>query len=295
MAESLSRPEVEPGWDVRDVDGELVGTVIEVAPSYVLVEQGRFFPDDVYLPLDVIGEVTPGVVSLSVTGQAALNAGWHAGPPAGVGAFSTAYMAPGIMLGGQIEELGTSTEDVVTGTAANQDPDLFPATTFRATDVVITEAAPSEAGYDEVARSTPAPPRAASNATRGSVFQPPEIAYLEQQVIGRLATVDATGQPHVVPVTYRYNRVAQAIDISGPGFATSKKYQDIIENERVAFVVDDLDPNQVPRGIEIRGRGELLTEGGRALDPRFDDALLRIHAAHIALWGLDDGIDGTRR
>ncbi len=103
--------EIEPGWDVRDVDDELVGTVIEVAPNYVVVEQGRFFPDDVYVPDDAIAAIEPGVVRLNVTGKAALDEGWHAAPPVGIGALSTEGLAPGIALGGQVEELGTSEED----------------------------------------------------------------------------------------------------------------------------------------------------------------------------------------
>lgn len=111
MDEPMTQPEIMPGWDVRDIDGELVGTVIEAAESYVLVEQGRFFPDDVYLPLDTIAGVEPGAVTLNIAGQTALDAGWHAGPPVGVGAFSTEHLAPGIPLGGQIDELGTTEED----------------------------------------------------------------------------------------------------------------------------------------------------------------------------------------
>ena len=103
--------EIEPGWDVRDAEDELVGTVIEVAPSYVVVEQGRFFPDDVYVPTEAIGAIEPGVVRLNLSGREALDAGWHAAPPVGIGALSTDYLAPGIALGGQVEELGTTEED----------------------------------------------------------------------------------------------------------------------------------------------------------------------------------------
>ncbi len=102
---------IVPGWDVRDARDELVGTVIEAAPSYVLVEQGRFFPDDVYIPIDAIGGIEPGVVRLNVTGQQALDQGWHAAPSTGVGFLSTDYLAPGIALGGQVDELGTTEED----------------------------------------------------------------------------------------------------------------------------------------------------------------------------------------
>jgi nitroimidazol reductase NimA-like FMN-containing flavoprotein (pyridoxamine 5'-phosphate oxidase superfamily) len=38
-----------------------------------------------------------------------------------------------------------------------------------------------------------------------SSFTPDEIAYLQSQRLGRLATVGPDGQPHVVPVSFRYN------------------------------------------------------------------------------------------
>ena len=44
-----------------------------------------------------------------------------------------------------------------------------------------------------------------------SAFTPAEIAYLESQRIGRLATVSAAGEPHVVPVNFRYNGSKQAV------------------------------------------------------------------------------------
>lgn len=103
---------IEAGSEVRDVGDDLVGMVLEAAPSYVLVEQGRFFPDDVYVPMEAVAAVEAGVVRLNVTGAQALDEGWHAAPPAGVGAFSTEGLAPGIALGGQVEELGTTEEDV---------------------------------------------------------------------------------------------------------------------------------------------------------------------------------------
>ena len=39
-----------------------------------------------------------------------------------------------------------------------------------------------------------------------SSFTPDEIAYLQSQRLGRLATVGPDGQPHVVPVGFRYNQ-----------------------------------------------------------------------------------------
>ena len=108
-----STTEILPGADVIDAGGELVGTVVEAAPSYVLVQQGRFFPDDVMIPIDAISSITPGAVYLAITGEEALAASWHVGPDVGVGFASTATLAPGIALGGQVDELGTTDEDAM--------------------------------------------------------------------------------------------------------------------------------------------------------------------------------------
>jgi pyridoxamine 5'-phosphate oxidase family protein len=123
-----------------------------------------------------------------------------------------------------------------------------------------------------------------------SVFTPAETAYLQGQRLGRLATVGADGQPHVVPVGFRYNPDQDSIDIGGHGFATRKKYRDVRHNRRVAFVVDDLasiDPWRV-RGIEIRGDAEILDTGGQEILPGFDPEMFRIRARRIISWGLDD-------
>ena len=94
-----------------------------------------------------------------------------------------------------------------------------------------------------------------------SVFTPAEVAYLQSQRIGRIATVGPDGQPHVVPIGFRYNPEEDSIDIGGlAGFTQRKHYRDLARNSKVAFVVDDLpsvDPWTI-RGIEIRGEAEVL-------------------------------------
>ncbi|HEX9097970.1 MAG TPA: PPOX class F420-dependent oxidoreductase [Candidatus Dormibacteraeota bacterium] len=122
-----------------------------------------------------------------------------------------------------------------------------------------------------------------------SAFTPREIEYLQSQLLGRLATVGADGQPHVVPVSFRYSAELDAIEISGHGFANRKKYRDVLANPKVAFVVDDLVSVQpwVPRGIEIRGEAEVLKSGGKSIRPFFDDDMFRIRPTRIVSWGLD--------
>lgn len=129
-----------------------------------------------------------------------------------------------------------------------------------------------------------------------SVFTDDEVAYLSSQRLGRLATT-ADGQPHVVPVGFRYNPELDTIDIGGHGFAQRKKFRDVQRNPRVAFVVDDLvsvDPWR-PRGIEIRGEAEIIRAGGKSVMPHFDDEMFRIKPERIFSWGLVTGVPGAGR
>lgn len=121
-----------------------------------------------------------------------------------------------------------------------------------------------------------------------SEFDKQELDYLDEQRLGRLATVGGDSQPHVVPVGFRYDADEDAIDIGGRDFAESKKFHDAKRNPRVAFVVDDLasvDPWQ-PRGIEIRGRAQTFDEGGERFGPGYDDAWMQIRPERIVSWGI---------
>ncbi len=73
-----------------------------------------------------------------------------------------------------------------------------------------------------------------------SVFTPEEINYLQGQRLARIATVGPDGQPHVVPVGFRYNPDTDTIDIGGHNFAQRKKWRDVQQNPRVAVVIDDV-------------------------------------------------------
>jgi PPOX class F420-dependent enzyme/OxyR family protein len=71
-------------------------------------------------------------------------------------------------------------------------------------------------------------------------LQRKELEYLHGQPLARLATVNAKGAPHVVPVGFRVSEAGDAIDVGGHGFAGSKKHRDIEANQKVAIVIDDL-------------------------------------------------------
>ncbi len=120
-----------------------------------------------------------------------------------------------------------------------------------------------------------------------SIFTENELDYLRKQRLGRLATVDRDGNPHVVPVGFRYNSETDTIDVGGHNIAQSKKWRDVGKHPRVAFVVDDVLPPWQPRSIEILADVELLERGGENFGQGFDPQVMRLHPVKILAWGID--------
>jgi pyridoxamine 5'-phosphate oxidase family protein len=114
-----------------------------------------------------------------------------------------------------------------------------------------------------------------------------EIAYLQAQRLGRLATMDGKGKPHVVPVAFRYNAGLDTIDIGGHNTGRSKKFRDARSTGRAAFVVDDVLPSWQPRGVEVRGRAEVFVDGEQGDNAHFGAELIRLLPERIVGWGLD--------
>jgi pyridoxamine 5'-phosphate oxidase family protein len=115
---------------------------------------------------------------------------------------------------------------------------------------------------------------------RAPTFSDAEAEYLAENFIGRVATASPSGQPHVVPVGYRFD--GSTITFGGWNLAKSLKYRNLISNDRIAFVVDDIvstKPWEV-RGIEIRGRAELVTSEDSV-------SMIRIIPLNIRSWGLE--------
>jgi pyridoxamine 5'-phosphate oxidase family protein len=121
-----------------------------------------------------------------------------------------------------------------------------------------------------------------------SRFTEPEIAYLQSQKLGRMATVDVKGDLHVVPVVFRYNPETDTIDIGGHNFATSKKYRDALRHGRIAIVVDDVLPPWKPHFIEVRGTVQAEASGGKAINEEFVPEMLRLTPTYITSFGVND-------
>lgn len=121
-----------------------------------------------------------------------------------------------------------------------------------------------------------------------SNFTPEQIEYLKSQRLGRLATVNKAGEPHVVPVSFRFNEELDTIDVGGLDIGNTKKFRDITQNANVAFVVDDVLPPWRPRFLEIRGRASLHSEGGKSIMPHFAAELIRIIPRRVLSFGLGE-------
>ena len=122
-------------------------------------------------------------------------------------------------------------------------------------------------------------------------FTAEELNYLlGERRLGRLATIDRTGLPHVVPVgMWRYNSDLGTIDVSGHGFAGTRKFRNVQANPKAAFIVDDLASVQPwrPRAVMVQGGAEAVISSPG--DGDGDDALIRITPEKVISWGLDSG------
>ena len=114
-----------------------------------------------------------------------------------------------------------------------------------------------------------------------------EIAYLESQPVGRLATVSPDGMPQVNPVGFRYDADLGVIDIGGRELAATKKFRNVAAGSQAALVIDEVsrEPWRV-RGLEIRGAAEALLEQ-EPQRPGFSPELIRIHPRRVISWGIE--------
>jgi pyridoxamine 5'-phosphate oxidase family protein len=120
-----------------------------------------------------------------------------------------------------------------------------------------------------------------------ATLTPEQLEYLHTQRLGRLATVRPDGSPQNNPVGFRYNAELGTIDIAGWNLGASQKFHNLADNDRVAFVVDDvasIQPWRV-RFLEIRGTAEAVTGVKSYLTGEIGE-LIRIHPKRIIAFGL---------
>src|SRR5215208_2680749 len=101
-------------------------------------------------------------------------------------------------------------------------------------------------------------------------FSEKEIEYLKSQRLVRIATASVASkeeengsiQPDVVPVGFDFD--GEYFYVGGMNIIKSKKYKNVLKNNKVAVVIDDLksvDPWD-PRGMKIYGTADIVTRQG---------------------------------
>ncbi|MBO0738907.1 MAG: TIGR03668 family PPOX class F420-dependent oxidoreductase [Alphaproteobacteria bacterium] len=92
-----------------------------------------------------------------------------------------------------------------------------------------------------------------------------ERSFLARRRVGHLATADARGTPHLVPVCFAVtgNAVYITIDQKPKGDPRRlKRLRNILDNPVAAFVADRYDEDWSRLGwVMLRGRAEILSEG----------------------------------
>ena len=98
-----------------------------------------------------------------------------------------------------------------------------------------------------------------------------QLAFLESQPVARLATADADGAPHALPVCFALSGSSLYIGIDEKpkraGRRPLKRIRNIQENPNVAVIVDHYEDDWNKLGwIMLRGRAEILTDGAEQED-----------------------------
>lgn len=123
-----------------------------------------------------------------------------------------------------------------------------------------------------------------------------EVAYLAAQPLGRMATVQPNGQPQNSPMGFQWNPATQTVDLLGFRMRKTQKWKNVAQNNRIAFVVDDLISQQPfqARMLEIRGTVELLTNPADLVREGGDGAVIRLHPRKIISMGIDPDVPFSR-
>src|ERR687896_1314489 len=105
------------------------------------------------------------------------------------------------------------------------------------------------------------------------LFSQKEIDYLKSQRLVRIATAASISseergsiQPDVVPVGFDFD--GDYFYVGGMNLLKSTKYKNVLQNNKVAIVIDDLksvDPWD-PRGMKIYGTADIVTRQGGYMD-----------------------------
>ncbi len=93
---------------------------------------------------------------------------------------------------------------------------------------------------------------------------PPALRFIQRQRVGRLATADAQGKPHVIPFCFVYLEGCfyWVVDEKPKRSTRLKRLRNILENPRVALIFDEYSDDWSRLAwVLVEGVAEVLTEG----------------------------------
>jgi len=126
-------------------------------------------------------------------------------------------------------------------------------------------------------------PRAKQSMHGTGTLSEREQAFVLHQEVAHLATADARGIPHVIPVCFAISGNMLYITIDDKPkttFTALKRLRNIAENPAVAVVVDRYDEDWARLGwVMLRGRAEIHTGG---TEHQHAQALLRTRYPQLA-------------
>ena len=135
-------------------------------------------------------------------------------------------------------------------------------------------------------------------------FTEAELDFLTRTRVGRLATADALGQPHVIPVVFATDgrKLYTPLDGKPKRVAPNqlKRVRNLFENPKVAFVADDYDEDWSRLAwVLVKGMGQMVETGEthatglRLLQQKYsqyetmplkDRPLIVITPSHVTSW-----------
>ena len=100
-----------------------------------------------------------------------------------------------------------------------------------------------------------------------NIFSEKEVEYLKSQYLARISTVSPEDlQPDVAPVGFDFD--GEYFYVGGINLSETRKYKNILKNNKVALVIDDLRTVNpwAPRGVRIYGTADIVTRQGGYMD-----------------------------
>jgi PPOX class F420-dependent enzyme/OxyR family protein len=133
------------------------------------------------------------------------------------------------------------------------------------------------------------------------MFSDKEIEYIKTQRLARISTTPREGasQLDVVPVGFDFDSSKKYFYMRGLYLSNTKKYSNVLKNEKVALLIDDLKSVNPwsPRGIRIHGTADIVARKGQRYlkdsDHSSSTEYIRIVPKEKWSWGIDESMKKT--